>query len=71
MAAYTTEVESKSWFKVVLPVPSVRAELYKALHRAEQEYERYYGHAAEHDDAFDVLVTDYEIVIQFELPKES
>lgn len=67
MAAYTTDIESKRWFRVILPTPSVRAELYKAMSAAELEYERRYGRKAETDDAFEVLDGDDQIIIRFEI----
>lgn len=72
MVSYSTEVESRSWFKVTLPVPTVRAEIYKALYAADQEYERIHGQSAEEwDDAYTIEAGDDEIVIRIELPKEK
>lgn len=67
MADYTTDTETKTWFKVIQPTPAMRADLYKAMRRAEQEYERYHGRAADSDDAFEVLVGDDQIIIRFEI----
>lgn len=71
MANYTVHDESKRWRVISLRVPTVRGELYKALAGAEREYEAAFGREAEWDDAFTVDVTDNEIVIRIELPKEK
>ncbi|NUQ98287.1 MAG: hypothetical protein HOY79_17645 [Streptomyces sp.] len=62
-----TRTETKSWFVVVVPAPGWRADLYLGLHWAEQEYERVHGRKAESDDAFEVLASDEEIIIRFEI----
>lgn len=67
MADYTTDVESKSWFRVKLRTPTNGAEFAKAMICAEQEYERRNGHVAEYDDSFEVLSNDEQIVIRFEI----
>lgn len=65
----TVEVrdESKHWRVIAIPAPNVGAELYKAMHVAECEYKTAYGHAAEWDSTFEVLTTDTEIIIRFEI----
>lgn len=70
MTSVHTRTVTKSWFEVVMPAPGWRADIYLALTWAEQEYERIHGRKAEHDDAFEVLARDEEIVIRFET-KES
>lgn len=67
MTAVSTRTESKSWFVVTVPNPTVRSEMYLALQFAEAEYERVHGRKAEHDDAFEVEANDEEIIIRFEL----
>lgn len=67
MADYTTDIESKSWFRVILRTPTNGAEISKAMICAEQEYERYHGHASEWDNDFEVLSNEEQITIRFEI----
>ena len=53
-----------------MPAPGWRADLYLALTWAEQEYERVHGRKAEHDDAFEVLANDEEIIVRFEIKEQ-
>lgn len=70
MASYTTEVETKTWLKVIVPAPATRSDMYLALHVADQEYERIHGRSAEEwDTAYTVETGDDEIVIRVEMPK--
>lgn len=71
MATYTTRTTSKTWHEVVQPVPALRADLYKALHQVETDYERAYGKKADTDDAFEVLAGNDEIVIRFEIKEKN
>lgn len=67
MTSVYTRTTTKKWFEVVVPVPGWRADLYLALHFAEQEYERVHGRKAESDTAFEVLDGDDQIIIRFEI----
>lgn len=67
MANYTTDIESKKWFRVKLRTPTNGAEISKAMVCAEQEYERYHGHASEWDNDFEVLSNEEQITIRFEI----
>lgn len=70
MADYTTDIESKKWFRVKLRTPTNGAEFAKAMICAEQEYERRNGHEAGYDNTFEVLSGDEQIVIRFEIKEE-
>jgi hypothetical protein len=67
----STRTVSKSWFEVVLPNPTIGAELYLAMRWAEQEYKTRYGRDNEWDNTFEVVGGDEEIVIRFEVLKEK
>ncbi len=67
MADYTTDIESKAWFRVKLRTPTNGAEFAKAMICAEQEYERRNGHKSEWDNDFEVLSSEDEIIIRFEI----
>lgn len=67
MTSVYTRTVTKSWFVVVVPAPAWRADLYLALHWAEQEYEQVHGRKAETDNAFEVLANDQEIIVRFEI----
>lgn len=67
MAEYTTDTESKTWFRVILRTPTNSTELSKAMVCAEQEYARYHGRKAEWDSDLEVLTGDDEIIIRFEI----
>lgn len=67
MADYVTDIESKSWFRVILRTPTNGAEISKAMICAEQEYERRHGHKSEWDNDFEVLSDEEQIIIRFEI----
>lgn len=67
MATYTTDIESKHWFRVILRTPTNGAEISKAMICAEREYESRYGRPSEYDDDLEVLSDDEKIIIRFEI----
>jgi hypothetical protein len=71
MAAYETRDESKHWRLVTLPAKTNRGEMYKALHFADQEYERLHGQPADADTSYEVEGDGEEIIIRIEKPKEK
>lgn len=71
MTAVSTRTVSKTWYEVVLPNPTWGAELYLALHFAEERYKSTFGREPNSDDALEVRADDDEIVIRFEIPKEK
>lgn len=71
MAAFTIYDEHKHWRVIAVPNPTVGAELYKAMHAAEQQYREVYGRDNEWDDTFEVSADEEQIRIQFEVKGKS
>jgi hypothetical protein len=71
MTRVSSHTETKSWRVITMPMPADRAEIYSALHEAEDAYKDAYGKDAVHDNAFMIEATDDEIVIRIEMPKEK
>jgi hypothetical protein len=68
MSNVTTRIVTQpQLFEVAAPNPTWRSKIYKALAITEAEHERVNGCKAERDDAFKVVATDEEIILQFEI----
>lgn len=74
MATHTRRESVVRRIDHVLPVPSVGAELYRALSAAERDYEDRHDlptHASIPDDALTITVTDDEVVISFTIEEPA